>query len=488
MEKISVNKEDKRILLPLIFIPCILIHRVLDNDVWFLLNSGRYVVNFGIPHIEPFTIHENMEFVMQQWLTSVIYWTAYKKFGETGIFIIIMVSFGLIIFLMYKIMMLISESNFLVSYSLTLFFSILAKFFMVSRPMAFTMLMITLEIFFLEYYIVCKNPKILIALPVISLIMVNLHASMWPMLFIILVPYIIDSLNIKFKFIKGQGYKTKYLLFSIILMIAAAFINPYGIKSMTYLFRSYGYFEISTTIVEMLPPNINNAGGLIIYLFIFSLIMIYCFYRKGISRIRYFLLTIGTCIMALSSVRNFPFLIICSIFPLSYYLKNYNFNKGYKKVEVTTKTLRLRKSLIIAILIVTVISFTYMNNVSDENEGQFTDLNNAIGYITANVNKDDLILYTGYGEGALAQFKGLATYIDPRAEVFVKKNNKKDDIMKEYADLQNGNIYYKNVLDKYKFTHLLVSNDDILNTFLPYDSDYEITYENESYKIFVRAN
>lgn len=49
-----------------------------NNDGWFLLNSGRYVENFGIPHTEPFTIHEGFHFVMQQWLFALGLWKIYE--------------------------------------------------------------------------------------------------------------------------------------------------------------------------------------------------------------------------------------------------------------------------------------------------------------------------------------------------------------------------------------------------------------------------
>ena len=55
----------------------------LDNDIWFLLNHGRYVFEHGIVYIEPFSIHNNLNFVMQQWLSSSIFWIIYKYFGLT---------------------------------------------------------------------------------------------------------------------------------------------------------------------------------------------------------------------------------------------------------------------------------------------------------------------------------------------------------------------------------------------------------------------
>ena len=50
-----------------------------DNDFWFLINTGRYILNHGFPVIEPFTIHQGLSFVVQQWLTDVIFFFIYDS-------------------------------------------------------------------------------------------------------------------------------------------------------------------------------------------------------------------------------------------------------------------------------------------------------------------------------------------------------------------------------------------------------------------------
>jgi hypothetical protein len=342
-----------------------------------------------------------------------------------------------------------------------------------------------LELYSLESFIAYRNNKYLIVLPVLSIILINLHAAMWPILFVMLLPYIIDSFNFKIKFISGQGYEKKVFFIVILVMILVGIINPYEIKSMTYLLKSYGYPEISSTVMEMQPTNINEAMGMIIFTFILIIILTYCFYRKGNTRIRYFLLTLGTGIMVLSSYRSFPFFIVCSLFSVAYYLKNVNLKVN--NTETSPKVLRLRKILIAAIIIVT-LGALFINNNKDDEDSAFNDLNSAVDYILENEDTSNVVLYTGYNDGGLTEFRGLPSYIDPRAEVFVKKNNKKDDIMKEYIDMQSGNLYYKSVLDKYNFTHLLVPDKDILSTYLPYDNDYDIIFSNESYKVFKKID
>jgi len=107
-----------------------------------------------------------------------------------------------------------------------------------------------------------------------------------------------------------------------------------------------------------------------------------------------------------------------------------------------------------------------------------------VAYLSEHESKDGMVLYTGYNDGGYAEFMGYKPYIDPRAEVFVKKNNHKADVMKEYYELQFGALYYKDVLERYGFTHLLVAKGDILIMYLPHDSAYEKIYEDDVYQIY----
>ena len=77
--KASVLSRQQKALSLLLLIPCLTIGKNLNNDIWFILNCGKYVVQNGIPNIEPFTIHEGLSFVMQQWLTAVIFWETPQK-------------------------------------------------------------------------------------------------------------------------------------------------------------------------------------------------------------------------------------------------------------------------------------------------------------------------------------------------------------------------------------------------------------------------
>jgi hypothetical protein len=476
--KVLTNYKEYKLLHLLLYIPCFLTTGKLNSDIWFILNSGRYVLQNGLPQTEPFTIHEGMSFIMQQWLSAVIFWINYSTFGELGLYLVVFLTYVLFVNMTFKLCMFLSEDNFFISYGISFIVIALISMFMTQRPYIFLFLLIVIEIYFLEKYI--KSNKVVYLLPLLALsvLMINLQAAMWPLLFVILLPYLIDSFKFKFKFVEGQGYGKKGLIFIIFGMLVAGFLNPYGIRAITYLFNSYGFKEITSLVSEMHSADINSLLGKIIFGTIFLILFIIFIYKKGRYKLRYYLLTLGTAYMAISAVRSYAILIICGLIPLSYYLKDYKM----KTIEIKNdkRTLLIRKILVVLLAVLIIFVIFQKNKFADI---KHKDLIKSVDFLDK-FNKDEVKIYTGYNDGGYLEFRGFKVYIDPRAEVFLKTNNKKYNIMEEFAFMQTGKKYYKEVLDKYNFTHILVWKNDILNTYLPYDENYKMIYSSDYYKIF----
>ena len=96
----------------------------------------------------------------------------------------------------------------------------------------------------------------------------------------------------------------------------------------------------------------------------------------------------------------------------------------------------------------------------------------AVEYILAHESVDNVRLWTNYNEGAYAEFMGIRCFIDPRAEVFLSSNNKQRDVFYEYASLEKGSTDYRTFLSWYDFNYILVSDNDIMYTYLPSDDKY----------------
>lgn len=478
MKKIKnmlVNYHPSKKMLFLYFnIPLILVlfWRVEYNDIWFLLNHGKYVLNNGFPSIEPFTIHQNFSFVMQQWLSSVIFYLSYSLLGKYGLLILTLLVTGYIIFISYKLCMLLSDNRYSLSVLIsTIVTTLLAASFITSRPHIFTFAIIITEIYLLEKYIKEEDKRYLYPLPLLSLLEINLHASMFFMQFAFILPYLIDSFKYKIGPLKSSGYKKKPLFITVILMFLVGFINPYGINAITYIFSSYGNSYINEIVEEMLPVVITDSVGKVSFFLIFMIVSIYIFYRKNDIKPRYFYLLIGTIYLTLSSQKGLSYLIIGGILPLAYYLK-LAFKKDTVKEKKKSYSYLLSSSCLVVISLLVVIGTDSMTFTYKFKEG--------IDYLLENNKASDITLYTGYAEGAYPEWKGIKCYIDPRAEIFLKGNNKQKDIMEEYYLLQMGNLDVNEFLEKYKFDYLLVIETDYLYNNMDDIENYKLVYENVS--------
>lgn len=483
IHKNDIAGKDRLFIKFIIFIPCLIVlFRSLDNDIWWLLNSGRYVLQHGIPHTEPFTVHQGFHFVMQQWLSDIIFWVTYSHLGAIGLKVLVMLFYALTVYIIYKLCMKISGNYFILSFLVTFAVSLILSFFMVSRPFIFSSAIFALELYLLESYRLSNKSKYLLFLPVLSLLLINMEAALWPMLFIIIAPYVLETFKFKIGPVVSEGAEKKYLFIITAVMVLVGFLNPYGFEAMTYLLRSYGNADINKHIKEMLPADITVLLGQIVITGILIITMIYCRYRNGKFKLRYILLTVGTAYMALSSMRSLLLFTICGFFPLAAYLKD--FEPKIKQKPVTKKTLRLRKILIVLIVLLIPVTLLATNSSNITENQDYALLNTTIDHILNKKDASKVILYTSYNTGGMAEFRGLRTYMDPRAEVFVKKNNKKADVLDEYFNMQAGTLYYKDVLKKYHFNYLIVTKGDILYTYLPHDSDYKAVYSNAGYTLY----
>ena len=354
---LTEKKDLKKLLFcASIFIGLLFIPYTLDNDVWFLLNSGRYVLIYGIPHIEPFTIHQNFHFVMQQWLSAVIFWKIYAVLGPYGLIVLLHIVDILIIYILFRLCMLVSSKNWQISTVVTTIIGIIfTPLFIRTRPQIFSGLLLLAEVFFLEKYSRTKQKKYLLILPYLSLLLINLHAALWPMLLIIMLPFIADALPGKFnklkqRFFSSDSYPLSPLLICLFVSFIVGFCNPYGWESMSYLSRSYGYAEINSLVGEMHPIVITNLLGAIIFLMLLCITIIYA--RKTLP-LRYVLLTGGTALMALSAYRNICLLFLLGIFPFAYVFKDcklltFNTHCGTPTYK---SSYRLRCGLIVLLLL-----------------------------------------------------------------------------------------------------------------------------------------
>lgn len=444
------------------------------NDVWFLFSHGKYVLEHGFPHTEFLTIHENLHFVMQQWGFSVIIFLIYKFTGNIGVYFFIFFINLLILFFLYKLCMLLSSNN---KYFSCLIAAITDLFlemvFIAPRPQLISLLLLIITIYILELFFSGKAKSIWF-IPLISLILINIHAAYWPMLFIVILPYLAESLFFLFKKNDKKLYNLLIIFFIAILM---GFINPYGIEAMIYSFYSYGIEEFNVLIREMHPvafkgPSSVIVPSLIILLVIIVNLLFIIKNRKNVS-IHQLLLFLGFSFMAFLNLKNFAFLIIGTIpFLVCFFKKNF-------KSEISI-------FIILTFLPIFLIIFLINNNqkqylIRDDKNSKIVD------YLDKNANKK-IKLYTDFDDGSYYEYHGYKCYIDSRAEVFIKSINHKEDIFHEYYLLFTGKIKYENFINKYNFDYMVINKKSDLYKYISHGDVYKKVITSNDRCLFVKSN
>ena len=474
--KIKTNNINNTIYLKtiLFLIPILsLLKFGLDNDFWFTINQGRYVIDNGFPTTLISTIHEGLSFIYQSYGTGVLFYLVYNTFGVTGMMILLILIAELIDYFFYKLCYTISNNK-NISYILTIIFmTIFSLFFLVTRPHIFTVLNLTIILYLLEKYIKENKVKYLIPIPFVGLLESNMHGIYLLPLLIIISPYVINSFKFKILKIESNGYNKTPLFITYILTFLIGFINPYTYKTVFYGLKSYTSF-MKGFITELASPSIHNDVGIVIIGFMFLCYLAY-YIKKQKMPLRYYLLILGTTYMALDAVKSAPFFMLCGLFPIAYFYKT--------NIIDNTKSTK-NQFIIVSIIVIATVSLSILNI----NPVKEMDIKKTIDYLDKNNTINNPKLYTSFWDGSYVEYRGYNCYIDPRAEAYLKVNNHKEDILMEYNYLQNSaNINHNEFIKKYDFDYLVIhKQDDSLYYYLRnYPNDlYERVYEDKNYELW----
>ena len=440
----------------------------IDNDFWFTIKEGEYVINNGFPNVVPFTIYDNLNFIYQSYGAGVIFSFIYKLLGTYGILFFVIFILIIMTYFYYRLCVKVSNNNENISILVTVItMSLLAINYITTRPQIFTYLNLIIVLYIMELYSNTNNRKYLYILPIISLIQSNIHCMFFFMLIIFMLPYIFSN---------SKEYEIKPILVTMLFMILTGLINPYGINNLLYVFNSYGQNILEKTIKELQPLSFSSLFGKI---HIFIILIIYILYFKSRKKIpiRYLLLLFGTTYLAFDTLRGVSLFIIGSFFPLVYLYKD------IPNIDISKYIPKIIKVLITIILFIISLIIIFIPR------NYYPDAKEPIDYLVNNYIISDIKLYTSFSDGSYTVYKGIKCSMDPRAEVFLKKNNHKFDIYKEYNDLQSGTINYEDYLKKYNFTHLLINKKDYLYRKLEKNSyNYIAIKEYKNYKIYIRKD
>lgn len=164
--------------------------KTLQNDTFYTIKIGEYILNNGITMQDPFSWH-NISYTFPHWAYDVMIYLIYNIGGHLGIYIstiVLAAILGIIIYCMNDKF----TNNKPISFVLTIAAMYLLKNFIAARAQLFTFILFALEVLFIEGFLESGKKRYVIGLIIIPILLANFHVAVFPFYFVLYLPYIAE--------------------------------------------------------------------------------------------------------------------------------------------------------------------------------------------------------------------------------------------------------------------------------------------------------
>ena len=122
------------------------VKKTLQNDTYFYITSGEYLVKEGwIDGVDHWSYHENLRFTFPGWICDILIYLTYNAFGFNGIYILTIAISSLIAIVLFHVLL--KEKNkLIVSFVFTLMGVFFANNVFAARNQIFSFLILELEL------------------------------------------------------------------------------------------------------------------------------------------------------------------------------------------------------------------------------------------------------------------------------------------------------------------------------------------------------
>lgn len=472
--------------------------KFIDTDLYYIIATGRNIIeNHAVPHINPFISTPDYGIVIQNWLYCALVAGIYNMFHSFGLWILqilFLITMILIIFKFFEF----NKSD--KKYVIFFIAAITIKIFIYHnlRPEMLTFCLIMLELIFIEAYIKSDKVLYLYLIPFLMLVEINSHSSYWIMHFIVILPYI---MNITFKSYLKPAYikieKLKKAIIPFFLMIAIMFVNPYGIKNITYVYDalSSGVFDI-INIFEQQPMSLFTWESIFIIASIFTFLLM--FYNKKLRSTTFYMF-IGTTILVFFAKKWVPFYTIGFLYLMRDLYMEMKLKKNYKKYLFFINKLY-------AVVIISIITGYYIGQIfytqppgmfslrSDVYMEETGAISRGYGEFDAfcdylDKNDPNATVYAYFSDANYFEFRGYKVYSDARPELYVDNTSEGlIIIMNDYALTFGIDLYTYNIFDSYDKDTSYLSYEDYGRFLDLIDTDYFLISVDSSFLLYYLDN
>lgn len=516
----------------------------LQNDTYYTIKIGEYILENGVTMQEPFAWHENLEYTFPHWAYDVFIYTVYNIGGMAGIYISTIVLASLLGIALYFVNVKLGKNR-IISFIITIVAMYLLKPYICARAQLVTFILFILTIYFIEKFLETKKLRYAIGLVLIPILIANLHLATFYFYFILYLPYIAEygiyilahtntiisgSVvdNIKKK-IKEQGeteelleklqkaeakynklkeaedkkienpYKinvkyndnVKWLIVIFIICLFTGLLTPLGDTPYTYLIKTMQGIStknISEHLPLVLADNINILVVFVAYIAIIA-------FTKVKIRLSDLFMIGGLSLLTIFTRRQASMLFLVGTVILNRMIMQIIIQRNKEKLKkLEDYSSRIIGIVGISIIIIVISIFQYKPKIDDVYVDENSYPVQASAWIKENLNIEEIKLYNEYNFGSYLLYEEIPVFVDSRCDLYMPEFNDNMYAFKDFLQLNAWNLKdMEGKIEEYGFTHFIVSNSTRMKTYLEMNPDkYVKIYptddiEDENFTIFERT-
>lgn len=488
-----MKKKKKLLLLVLILIICLNVFskvpKRFQNDTFFTIAIGERVDKYGIEEDEKLVWHKGLEYTNSRWLFDLLVFKIYEHYSFLGIYIFVSICSVLLILLYFYITNKITKNIYL-SFLITVFMIHLIAGCFTARSLLQSFFLFLLEFYCIEEYISGRKKRYFVLLIIIPIVLVNIHASVFPMYFVIIMPYIVEYLcsiiigkyNNEAKIIIEKNDNVIPLLIIIIVGLLAGFCTPPGMAPFTDLFKAMSGESIEI-ISELQSINIIEYHE---FLFLLIIPISIIAFTNTKVKITDCLFILGFALLSINTRRCVYFFFLISSICIVRIIKNF-----INQYSLNLNRISHKLKVLLYIFVLVVIVQNSILNILDTLKDDYVSIKSypidATKYILENVDISNMRIYNHFNFGSYLEYKKIPAFIDSRSGIYTPEFNPGVTILSDWKSIIKGTVNYRLIFNKYEITHALLYNTEVINQYIVNDPEWKQIYMDNSFSLYERV-
>lgn len=473
-------------------------------DVWYMLATGREIVEHGIPYQNPFSVQEGLGIIVQQWALCVLVYGIYSATGFVGLALWSTLMAAMLALSLYRLGRLLKGDRFGGEWLLLLLLVAFPAFipYITMCSSVYSMIAYCWVVFFCEKYRRTGRVGWLVALPLLAVAHGGFHLSLAVFDLVIIGCYLVPDLLrplhrrglLSGVALERAAYRRLPLLGALAATALALTVNPYGLRGALYLFLSYGAADYGGAVPEMrafAPLEFGVFGISMLAMVALALLVVG---RKGPRAVNLplVLLFVGTAFLAFDHVRN-----MWLATPFSYALVAGAMSGWAMDPSWLRRPIPRRAAAAVAALLCAAATAFSATSIAEkapamadmEKSGSYSP-EALVDYIERDAGTKDVRLFNPVRLGGYLEWRGLPVFVDSRLEIWnAPINGTERDHYREYVDMSSGKWSvsdFERFLAENDFDYLVTDQGSYLDQYLDQTEVYQSVMGTGSYTLWKR--